>query len=270
MKKKVIFVTIIFFTVSFWGCEDEEQHPPVIKSLTANPEIIQAGEYSVIICDANDTDGDELTYSWESSSGAIEGSGNHIIWTSPESVGSSVGSSTVSCTVEDGNGGTDEAVVSVIVEPAHDRVYGTVHGLVTDYNNSERIENVTVTWGYDGSILSTITDQTGYYILSDLHPGDYEISFNKGNYAIGRINITIPTIDEIGPDWEAEMDIGDGYYISKTFDIRLYSLNASVSGIIYKEIDGTYFFRLQYSAREMDETLQPLNKIIFNKITLIC
>ena len=233
MKKKVIFVTIIFFTVSFWGCEDEEQHPPVIKSLTANPEIIQAGEYSVIICDANDTDGDELTYSWESSSGAIEGSGNHIIWTSPESVGSS----TVSCTVEDGNGGTDEAVVSVIVEPAHDRVYGTVHGLVTDYNNSERIENVTVTWGYDGSILSTITDQTGYYILSDLHPGDYEISFNKGNYAIGRINITIPTIDEIGPDWEAEMDIGDGYYISKTFDIRLYSLNASVSGIIYKEID---------------------------------
>ena len=34
------------------------------------------------------------------------------------------------------------------------------------------------------------------------------------------------------------------------------SIAALIPSIIYKEMDGTYFFRLQYSAREMDETLK--------------
>ena len=33
------------------------------------------------------------------------------------------------------------------------------------------------------------------------------------------------------------------------------SVSALIPSIIYKEMDGTYFFRLQYSAREMDETI---------------
>lgn len=42
---------------------------------------------------------------------------------------------------------------------------------------------------------------------------------------------------------------------SITFECDM-SVSALIPSIIYKEMDGTYFFRLQYSAREMDETSQ--------------
>jgi len=38
------------------------------------------------------------------------------------------------------------------------------------------------------------------------------------------------------------------------------STSALIPSIIYKEMAGTCFFRLQYSAREIDETLHQQNK----------
>ena len=43
-----------------------------------------------------------------------------------------------------------------------------------------------------------------------------------------------------------------------TFECKM-SVSALIPSIIYKEMDGTYFFRLQYSAREMDETSKSQN-----------
>ena len=42
---------------------------------------------------------------------------------------------------------------------------------------------------------------------------------------------------------------------SITFECNM-SVSALIPSIFYKEMDGTYFFRLQYSVREMDETLK--------------
>jgi hypothetical protein len=48
------------------------------------------------------------------------------------------------------------------------------------------------------------------------------------------------------------------------------SASALVPSIIYKEMDGVYFFRLQYSARERDETCRPnLNRLtIFSSLSI--
>ncbi len=52
---------------------------------------------------------------------------------------------------------------------------------------------------------------------------------------------------------------------SITFECNM-SVSALIPSIIYKEIDGTYFFRLQYSAREMDETLVNSGIYLISKI----
>ncbi len=46
------------------------------------------------------------------------------------------------------------------------------------------------------------------------------------------------------------------------------STSALIPSIIFKEMDGTYFCRLQYSAREMDETMKKISKSILSKISL--
>ena len=46
------------------------------------------------------------------------------------------------------------------------------------------------------------------------------------------------------------------------------SVAAIIPSVIYKEMDESYFFRLQYSAGEMDETLRTSKQMIFSQITL--
>ena len=46
------------------------------------------------------------------------------------------------------------------------------------------------------------------------------------------------------------------------------SILALMPSIIYKEMDGTYFFRLHYSAKEMDETVKPSSFKLFSKLMI--
>ena len=46
------------------------------------------------------------------------------------------------------------------------------------------------------------------------------------------------------------------------------SISALIPSIIYKEMDGTFFFRLQYSAREMDETLMKKRLKLHTKLII--
>jgi len=47
------------------------------------------------------------------------------------------------------------------------------------------------------------------------------------------------------------------------------SISALIPSIIYKEIDQTFFFRLQFSAREMDETLEDVSCFISSELSII-
>jgi len=134
-----------------------------------------------------------------------------------------------------------EHTVQPPAELANGRVTGTVHGLVYDNTTQSLFGNgdVTVTWVVDGATHSTETDSIGYYIITDLPPGDYTIHFiNSNDYAVGQIVVSVPTLEEIlyshgeigGPpptDKDYEHTISE--------DITLYKKNAGIQGTVYKK-----------------------------------
>ncbi len=64
-------------------CSDSNR-PPVIKSITADPDSIALGETTDITADVEDPDGDPLTYEWTVPFGYFDGSGPKITWTTTE------------------------------------------------------------------------------------------------------------------------------------------------------------------------------------------
>jgi len=134
-----------------------------------------------------------------------------------------------------------EHTVQPPAELANGRVTGTVHGLVYDNTTQSLFGNgdVTVTWVADGATHSTETDSIGYYIITDLPPGDYTIHFiNSNDYAVGQIVVHVPTLEEIlysagelggPPPTDKDYD----HTISE--DITLYKKNAGIQGTVYKK-----------------------------------
>ena len=95
-------VTVVVSTVN---------SPPVISSLIANPPSVAPSGASTITCTATDADGDTLTYGWTAAGGSISGMGSSVTWTAP----ALEGTYTITVTVADGNGGTDETSTAVTV-----------------------------------------------------------------------------------------------------------------------------------------------------------
>lgn len=94
------------------GESEKENHPPVIKKLTAKPSHIRVGTSSKVAVDAEDLDGDVLTYSWEASLGYILGSGGQVRYTAAACC---VGENQITVKVEDGRGGRATESVRVTV-----------------------------------------------------------------------------------------------------------------------------------------------------------
>jgi hypothetical protein len=84
---------------------------PQIEKITANPRKLYLGESSELRCIASDADGDQLSYSWSSIYGTINGSGENIKWMSPNTEGNFK----VYCQVSDGKGGFAEDSISLEV-----------------------------------------------------------------------------------------------------------------------------------------------------------
>jgi len=89
----------------------EPNSPPDILSMTAATDRIGPSTLSEVVCEAVDSDGDELTYVWESPVGQIRGTGPNVQWNAPEDEGLF----RVTVTVDDGRGGVVEQSISVRV-----------------------------------------------------------------------------------------------------------------------------------------------------------
>jgi hypothetical protein len=86
-------------------------HQPAITGLKTEPEIVLPRGSCIIVCTATDLDGDELSYNWSDTGGAIIGKGAEVVWTAPDSVVSY----NVAVTVTDGRGGKATDYVTVTV-----------------------------------------------------------------------------------------------------------------------------------------------------------
>ncbi len=86
-------------------------HRPAITGLEAAQERVLPSGTCQIVCNATDSDGDELRYGWSADGGAISGEGATVTWTAPGSVGSY--NVTVIVLDSHGTGITDYATVTV-------------------------------------------------------------------------------------------------------------------------------------------------------------
>jgi outer membrane protein OmpA-like peptidoglycan-associated protein len=86
--------------------------PPVISCTTERSPIL-TGEHTNINCVASDPDGDPLSYSCTTTGGKVSGAGPVFDF---DSTGTSTGSYKVTCTVNDGRGGTADSSTGVDVQ----------------------------------------------------------------------------------------------------------------------------------------------------------
>jgi hypothetical protein len=86
--------------------------PPTITSLIADAVWTTLSGSLQVTCTASDPDGDELSYEWAATAGAITGTGAAVNWTAPEEVGIY----DITVVVKDGHGSsaTDLLLISVV------------------------------------------------------------------------------------------------------------------------------------------------------------
>jgi len=89
----------------------KNNHPPTINDLTADTDWVNPLDSCQIKCEAEDPDGDELSYEWLSSGGDISGTGEAVNWTAPDEIGPW----DITVTVTDGYGGEDKRLLTVSV-----------------------------------------------------------------------------------------------------------------------------------------------------------
>jgi hypothetical protein len=75
-------------------------YPPRIKSLATPMDTVLTKHSIYVYCAAQDQNGDTLSFRWTSSGGLITGSGQTILWTAPDTIGTCV----IKCIVNDGYG----------------------------------------------------------------------------------------------------------------------------------------------------------------------
>lgn len=86
-------------------------HQPAIVNLEAEPDRVAPSGTCQIVCNATDSDDDELSYGWSADGGAISGEGAVVTWTAPGSQGSY--NVTVIVLDSHGSGVTDSVTVTV-------------------------------------------------------------------------------------------------------------------------------------------------------------
>jgi outer membrane protein OmpA-like peptidoglycan-associated protein len=99
--------------------------PPTVKA-RCEPCIVEVGKTSTVTCEANDPDGDQLTYRWTTPTGRLANAGDRqTLWTAPMVEGSVP----VTCTVDDGKSGTatDTVTIQVIKPPVKEYSFDDVH-----------------------------------------------------------------------------------------------------------------------------------------------
>jgi len=85
-KKRCLIIVAVAVLLLASSCS--LNRPPVITSLEAEEPGWTAPLDSLqVTCDAEDPEGDELSYDWSTTGGNISGTGPEALWTAPEEVG---------------------------------------------------------------------------------------------------------------------------------------------------------------------------------------
>jgi hypothetical protein len=118
----VIFGLLAFGFLYLTSCDEKMDTAPVIKSLTLTPDTVRVGETTLVTVNAIDQDGDQIIYSYTTTGGMVEGYGDTVTWTAPDTYGNYV----LKLLVTDGSGNntTDSATLVVLPPENQTRIKG--------------------------------------------------------------------------------------------------------------------------------------------------
>lgn len=155
----------------------KSNQPPIVKGVTSEIDWVRPGETVTVVCEAEDLDGDELTYVWSAECGEITGQSATATWTAPESEGEC----RITVVVDDGYDGRATASMG-IVSSQHEPLMVTsvsVTALDDPYYLEERADWYKVYWQDSYVIECTVTEpeRIASYEWSD---GDVVASFPVG------------------------------------------------------------------------------------------
>ena len=200
----IVAVSILLFLNGCEGCTTEPNHKPTITEISVSPQTVGIGQTAILTATATDSDGDELTYTWNATGGNFpQGTiGQSVQWTAPNIAGNY----TITVIVSDGedNASLDKTINVEILK-------GTVEGYVYESDTktdlkTEKILNinpnkeneilkktkdvipdVTVSIGD----IETTSNASGYFKLQNIPIGEKVIKAEKDGYLDYQANITV-------------------------------------------------------------------------------
>jgi len=214
-------------------------HPPRIKSLSAEKQVVIMGDSTKLYCSAVDIDNDPINYEWFISGGTISGIGSMINWSTPLTPGNYL----VECTVHDNNGGaaSDSIFVEVVefinTDPIIDRLIAHPRKIHLGSNTSIKCiaadadgDSLNYSWSAvygtliangDSAIWSAPFDAGNYYINCSVIDGRGGIVFDS----IG-VSVRDSTIKQTG-------DLVAFYpFTGNANDVSGFNNNGTVSGAV--------------------------------------
>jgi len=169
---RIALVMVMLFGIVTIACQKKNE-PPVINSISADPDSVTPGQATKLTVDAEDPDGDELTLTWSAASGSLSAhTGTTVNWTLPNTVGNY----TITVTAKDPGELTDEANKSIKVYQNTDTLPHTdtlpPASSITNPYNGETIKTPTTT------ITASASDNIGvakveFWIDNSLVGTDY-------------------------------------------------------------------------------------------------
>ena len=181
MKRILIGTSITLITLFTWTCGDNINSGNEIFSLTASDSLVEIGSSVLLTCTATDKDGDNLGYIWKSASGTLTPDGNKATWVSPDKPGIYF----ISCTVADGYGASDVAIIAVEAIP----IPGVwVSGKVLNAVNRSPVTNVLVTI----SEHVGTTDSNGDYTILNVGTGNHNATGSSDGFCPFSAPFVIP------------------------------------------------------------------------------
>jgi len=123
-----------------------------------------------------------------------------------------------------------EKIISEENHQNNGRVVGFVHGIVKNANTSQVLGDVEISWVSKGKYYSTRSNSHGYYAITNLNSGSYELTFKGPNgFTIQTQSIIIPDLSAIGID---DVPTDEDFNYSMVLDKALYQTNAAIFGYI--------------------------------------
>ena len=176
---------MVLFILSSSSCNKTPVNQnPLISSVAVSPSSVAANGVVSVAVTATDPDGDNLTYAYTATGGAIQGNGANASWTAP----GQAGSYSVTVTVTDGKGGTVSSNGSLNVSAPVTQITGSASfpaGTSGDLSNAK----VSIYTSYDNWVnnspikFGTVSGSGANvsFALTDINPGNYYLDVWKDN-----------------------------------------------------------------------------------------